>query len=67
MSFEIVLNGEAQLVRAEDLAGLVSELGLSAAGLIAELNGRAITREAWEAERLSPGDRVELVRLMGGG
>lgn len=67
MSFEIVLNGAPRQVVAADLAALVAELRLSDAGLIAELNGRAVPREGWSAERLTPGDRVELVRLMGGG
>ncbi len=67
MSFEIALNGKTRQVAATDLASLVEELGLSDAGLIAERNGRAVPRDAWGVEHLSPGDRVELVRLMGGG
>jgi thiamine biosynthesis protein ThiS len=67
MTLEISLNGAPRRVAAADLAALVAELELSDVGLIAELNGRAVARESWSAERLAPGDRVELVRLMGGG
>jgi thiamine biosynthesis protein ThiS len=67
MSLEIVLNGAPRQVAAADIAALVAELRLPEAGLIAEINGRALPREGWGDERLAPGDRVELVRLMGGG
>lgn len=46
---------------------LIVRLGLEKAACAAEVNQRLIPRRDHESTRLAPGDRVELVTLVGGG
>lgn len=64
----VLLNGNRHPVRAgETLAELVSELGLDARWVVAELNGVPVARDEFSSIRLSAGDRLELVRPVAGG
>lgn len=65
---EISLNGESR--RIEDgttLQGLVGMLQLPDRALAIAVNRKVITRAKWPEVVLQPGDRVELVRAIGGG
>lgn len=65
---EIRLNGKPSRVEAgESLAALIRRLDLDPRWVIAELNGRPVPRERFDAERLAAGDRLELVRAVAGG
>jgi sulfur carrier protein len=65
---QITVNGKAREVKAgSSLSGLIQELRLEPTTVVAELNGEILGREDFETCKLSEGDRVELVRLVGGG
>lgn len=65
---QVFVNGEAREV-AEDsaLIKLIESLKLNAAAMVAELNGEIVPRFEYETRRLAAGDRLELIRLVGGG
>jgi sulfur carrier protein len=65
---EIRLNGRPRDVEAgESVAELIRRLELDPRWVIAELNGRPVPRDRYEAETLAAGDRLELVRAVAGG
>lgn len=65
---EISLNGEPRLVEdGTTLQGLVGTLQLPDRALAIAVNRKVITRAKWPEFVLQPGDRVELVRAIGGG
>ncbi|MCU0664094.1 MAG: sulfur carrier protein ThiS [Myxococcota bacterium] len=49
------------------LAAVLDSLGISCATAVVEHNGVIVPREQFEATAVGPGDRLELVRFMGGG
>lgn len=65
---ELVINGEPREV-ADGLtaAALLRELGLSNERLAMEVNREILPRSQFEDHRLSAGDRIEIVRAIGGG
>jgi thiamine biosynthesis protein ThiS len=64
----IVVNGDLREVSNETtLAGLVAGLGLDRAVIAVELNREVVPRVAYAARTLEPGDRIEIVTLVGGG
>ena len=65
---EIVVNGEPRRVAAgSTLADLIRELGLTDARIAVELNQRIVPHGHYQEQTLAPGDRVEVVRAIGGG
>ncbi len=66
--FEITANGEARRVAAgSTLADLVDNLGLPPGRVAVEHNGRLVPKERYVSTLLAPGDRLEVVTLVGGG
>ncbi len=49
------------------LSRVVAEWCRSPRGIAVALNGDVVPRARWEATRLSPGDRVEIVTAAAGG
>lgn len=65
---EIILNGEPrQVVDELSIAQLVEMLGLAGKYVAVEVNQQVIPRARHREHRLAPGDRVEVVTLVGGG
>jgi thiamine biosynthesis protein ThiS len=65
---EIHVNGEPREVAdSATVSALLERLGVPAAIAIVERNGAVVPKVRFDAEPLAPGDRVEIVRLMGGG
>jgi thiamine biosynthesis protein ThiS len=65
---KILVNGEARDVdAAATVASLLDELGLDPRQLAVERNLELVPRGEHGATRLSPGDRLEVVTLVGGG
>jgi sulfur carrier protein len=63
----IRVNGEEQeLPTATDVRALVQRSGAPAEGVAVAVNGEVVTRSAWDRV-LVEGDRVELIRAVGGG
>jgi thiamine biosynthesis protein ThiS len=65
---QIIVNGKPREAR-EDLtiSGLLEDLKLNPQTTIVELNRNAVERGSYSEIGLSPGDRIEFVRLVGGG
>jgi sulfur carrier protein len=67
-SLNLILNGiDRDVAGVSDVAGLLERLGLSGARLVVERNGEIVTRDAFAATALRERDRIEIVRLVGGG
>ncbi len=67
-TIEIVVNGEVRrIAEGTALAGLVAELGLAGQRIAVERNGRIVPRDQYDRETLQAGDRIEIVRAIGGG
>lgn len=65
---QILVNGEARDVpEAATVATLIDVLGLAGQRCAAELNGDIVPRGTWTERRLMAGDRLEVVRAIGGG
>jgi len=64
----IRVNGrDAQVPRDATLLAVVEALDLPSRGLVCEWNGEVIPGAAWASRRVAAGDRLELVRFVGGG
>jgi sulfur carrier protein len=65
---EIIVNGQArQAAEGTTVAALLEELGLAGKFVAVELNLQVVPRARHAAQRLAPGDRLEIVTLVGGG
>lgn len=64
---EILLNGEKHTVSGGNLAELIESLEIRAGSVAVELNEKVIPRKDLGQTALSPGDKVEIVRFVGGG
>lgn len=65
---QLEVNGESRSV--EDgcpIAQLLQRLELGEQGLAVLVNGELIPRATWPARGLVDGDRIEIVRMVGGG
>ncbi|RMD71850.1 MAG: sulfur carrier protein ThiS [Gammaproteobacteria bacterium] len=63
-----VINGEPQeLPEGITVAELIERLGLSGSRLAVEVNGAIVPKGEHERFVLSEGDRIEIVRAIGGG
>lgn len=64
---EISLNGENKSVPATTIADLLTFLELTGQRLAVELNREIVPRSEHKTRNLQVGDRVEIVRAIGGG
>jgi len=65
---EIEVNGQQQRVPPEATAAdLITLLGLAGQRLAMEINAEIVPRSGYAARRLNDGDRIEIVRAIGGG
>ncbi|MGZ8289821.1 MAG: sulfur carrier protein ThiS [Telluria sp.] len=64
----IEVNGEARQVAPHCTLGeLVGELALSGQALALAVNRSVVPRQQWGERRLQAGDKVDIVRAIGGG
>ena len=64
----IVVNGESrEMDEGSTVLDLVQSMGLEAERVVAERNGEILGRDGFGACALAEGDRLELVRFVGGG
>ncbi len=64
---KLTINGESREVAAATVLGLLEEMGLHPQGTVVERNREIVDRRSFQETRLSEGDTLELVRLVGGG
>ena len=68
MTIRIELNGEGrEVAQGATLQDLVTSLQLTGQALAVAVNRQVIPRQKWPEHALTSGDRVELVRAIGGG
>lgn len=64
----IWMNGEpVELADGMILAGVLEENGIPIAQVVVERNGAIVPREEFEQQVVEDGDRLEVVRIVGGG
>ncbi len=51
----------------QTLTGLLEQLNINQATVVAEIDGKIIERQNFSQTRVSPGQSIELVRFVGGG
>jgi thiamine biosynthesis protein ThiS len=67
-AMQIVLNGNQHQLAAEmSLAQLVEELGVDRRLVAVAHNGEVVRRDTYDQVTVRDGDRVEVVRMVGGG
>ena len=65
---KIQVNGEAREVsEGLTVSGLLVQLGFPGDRVAVERNLEILPRNQWQATRLEPGDRFEIVHFVGGG
>jgi thiamine biosynthesis protein ThiS len=65
---EVEVNGESRRVaEGLSLAGLLQELGVDRRTVVVELNRGIVRRDDLDDVRVGKGDRIEIVRFVGGG
>ena len=65
---EIVVNGDPRTIQNDaTVAALLGELGMATRHVAVEVNEELIPRERHADQVLGPGDRLEIVTLVGGG
>jgi len=68
LEITVIVNGESRAVPTGSTAGdLVEALGFTGRPLAVEVNEEVVPRVRLADCRLQPGDRLELVTLVGGG
>lgn len=68
MAIRITVNGEArEIPEGLEVPALLSHLGLPADRVAIERNLEILPRSKWGATAVQPGDRYEIVHLVGGG
>jgi sulfur carrier protein len=64
----IIVNGKEWEVHPQaTIADLLSKLKISPKVCVVEKNGEIIERKRYNEETVKPGDRIEIIRMMGGG
>lgn len=67
-AMQIVVNGETREVPGGlGVTALLTHLGLPDGRVAIERNLEILPRSQWEATAVQPGDRFEIVQLVGGG
>jgi thiamine biosynthesis protein ThiS len=65
---QIFINGEERQIPQDlNMSGLIQELDLGDERFAVEVNEELVPRSTFDAYLLQPGDRVEIVRAIGGG
>ena len=68
MAMSITLNGEQRRVpTAASVRDLIRELGLDEDAVAVERNRAIVRKPSWAETMLRSGDRIEVVRFVGGG
>jgi sulfur carrier protein len=65
---QVRLNGELRDIPDDaSVAVLLAHLGVKAQRVAVEVNENVITKDRYEAQKIKPGDSVEIVAFVGGG
>ena len=65
---KVIINGsEAETAEGTTVEGLLKEFGLKPAVTVVEINGVILNRGEFGSVKVKKGDRIELIRFVGGG
>ncbi|HQG14112.1 MAG: sulfur carrier protein ThiS [bacterium ADurb.Bin270] len=65
---KIVLNGNEKEVSDEILLStLLSEIGIDEKGTAVAINGEIVPKKTFHGKKINAGDRIDLLRAIGGG
>ena len=65
---KLTLNGQTRdLANSKTLSDLLASLRLLEKLVLVEVNGHAVRRADFQIQKLSEGDTVEIIRMVGGG
>ncbi len=65
---QITVNGQSRdLPHSATIAGLLELLGVNRKAVVVEKNLKIIDRALFDRELVQEGDRIEIIRLVGGG
>lgn len=64
---QIEVNGKIEHTERLIIAEFIRLKALKKEGIVIELNGAILAKELWEQTKLNDGDRLEIVRFVGGG
>ena len=65
---EVTINGQLETLDDNVTAeGLVHSMSLRRQRIAIEINGEIVPRSTFAERRIAPGDRIEIVRAVGGG
>jgi sulfur carrier protein len=64
----VQVNGEPRLCCSDTLLpNFLEQLGMNPRLVAVEYNGEILHRQFWDTKELEPGDRLEIVTIVGGG
>ena len=67
-AMQLLLNGKPRELPAQStIAAVLETLGIDRRTVAVAHNGEVVPRDTYDAVVLQPGDRVEVVRMVGGG
>ncbi|MDH3588862.1 MAG: sulfur carrier protein ThiS [Gammaproteobacteria bacterium] len=67
-SIEVTINGQHETLDDDVTAEkLVHSMSLGRQRIAVEINGEIVPRSTFAERRIAPGDRIEIVRAVGGG
>jgi len=65
---QVHVNGESkQLPPGTSVRGVLDHLGLNPGRVAIEYNLEILPKSRWDATKVAPGDRLEIVQFVGGG
>ena len=67
MTMKLIVNGRASDSEADTVRDLITELDLTGRAVAVEVNKTLVPRREHETTKLSDGDVIEIVTLVGGG
>ncbi len=66
-TIELSVNGNPYRCAAQTLPQLLEQLGFNPRLVAVEYNGEILHRQFWDQTQVQPGDRLEVVTIVGGG
>lgn len=65
---QVIVNGQpTEIPEGADVTTLIDRLGLGGQRLALEINEELVPRSTFAEHRLRPGDKIEIIRAVGGG
>lgn len=63
----VTINGKQREVPEGNLVEMLEAIGIVPASVVLEVNEEVAPRAGWGERRVAPGDRIEILKFVGGG